>query len=102
MLMCTKKTVNDTSGKVTTQSFGDKNGMSVSPLLASEMRKGYDNRKRAIVTKISNVYLYSDCLLGSERCRRIQKMAKQGSTLCGYNLEGTVQLRLFIHRFNPF
>ena len=42
--------------------------MSVSPLLASEMSKDYDDHKRAIVKKISNVYLYSDCLLGSERC----------------------------------
>lgn len=41
------------------------------------MSKGYDQHKRAIVKKISNVYLYSDCLLGSERFLRIQKMAKQ-------------------------
>ena len=40
--------------------------MSVSPLRASEMSKGYDDQKRAIVKKISNVYLYSDCLLRPE------------------------------------
>ena len=31
--------------------------MSVSPLRASEMSKGYDDQKRAIVKNISNVYL---------------------------------------------
>lgn len=32
------------------------------------MSKGYDEHKRTIVKKISNVHLYSDYLLGSERC----------------------------------
>ena len=58
--------------------------MSVSPLLASEMSKGYDDHKHAIVKKISNVYLYSDCLL------RPEVTFVEEFMIAGHNLEATV------------